>query len=168
MTGPSPGRRQKEINMAAHTSLKSASVVLTNLGKLLPDLEPLYKDIHAHPELSMHETRTAGIAADRLKKAGYEVTTGGGKTGVVGLLRNGEGPTMMLRAEMDALPIAENTGLAYASKVSAEDAEGNAVPVGHMYVRPRHACSLAGRCGDIAVAGARRLEGHVDGRFPTG
>ena len=97
--------------MAEHTSPNSASAVLTNLGKLLPDLEPLYKDIHAHPELSMHETRTAGIAADKLRKAGYEVTTGVGKTGVVGLLRNGDGPTVMLRADMDALPIAENTGL---------------------------------------------------------
>ena len=91
---------QREIFMAEHTSPNSASVVLTNLGKLLPELEPLYEDIHAHPELSMHETRTAGIAADKLRKAGYAVTTGVGKTGVVGLLRNGEGPTVMLRADM--------------------------------------------------------------------
>src|SRR5579859_7456544 len=118
--------------MAEPPSRNSASVVLANLGKLLPDLEPLYKDIHAHPELSMHETRTAGIAADKLRKASYVVTTGVGETGVVGLLRNGEGPTVMLRADMDALPIAENTGLAHASKATAKDAEGNAVPVGHM------------------------------------
>jgi metal-dependent amidase/aminoacylase/carboxypeptidase family protein len=97
-----------EIVMAAHSSLESAPAILQNLSKLLPDIEALYKDIHAHPELSMHETRTAGIAADRLKKAGYEVTTGVGKTGVVGLLRNGEGETVMLRADMDALPIAEH------------------------------------------------------------
>src|SRR6201747_1524366 len=102
--------------MAEHTSPNSASAVLANLDKLLPDLEPLYKDIHAHPELSMHETRTARIAADRLKKAGFKVTTGVGKTGVVGLLRNGKGPTVMLRADMDALPIAESTSLPYASK----------------------------------------------------
>ena len=70
--------------MAGPPSRNSASLVLANLGKLLPDLEPLYKDIHAHPELSMHETRTADIAADRLRKAGYEVTPGVGKTGVVG------------------------------------------------------------------------------------
>src|SRR5207247_6461563 len=100
--------------------------------------EALYKDIHAHPELSMHETRTAGIAADTLTKAGYEVTTGVGKTGVVGLLRNGEGPTVMLRADMDALPIAENTGLAYASKVTAMDAEGHTGPVGHMCGHDMH------------------------------
>jgi Tripartite tricarboxylate transporter family receptor len=76
---------------------------------------------HHHPELSMHETRTAGIAADRLKKAGYEVTTGVGKTGVVGPLRNGEGPTVMLRADMDALPVAENTGLAAAATMVSHD-----------------------------------------------
>src|ERR1700751_690821 len=92
----------------------------------------------------MHETRTAGIAADRLRKAGYEVTTGVGKTGVVGLLRNGEGPTVMLRADMDALPIAENTGLAYASKVSAKDDDGNDVPVGHMCGYDMHVAWLVG------------------------
>src|SRR5580692_3908673 len=130
--------------MVEHTSPNSASVVLTNLGKLIPDLEPLYEDIHAHPELSMHETRTAGIAADRLRKAGYEVTTGVGKTGVVGLLRNGEGPTVMLRADMDALPIAENTGLSYSSKVMATDAKGIIVPVGHMCGHDMHVAWLVG------------------------
>jgi hippurate hydrolase len=87
------------------------SAVLAGMSELFPDIEALYKDLHAHPELSMQETRTAGIAAERLKAAGYEVTTGVGKTGVVGLLRNGDGPTIMLRADMDALPIAEETGL---------------------------------------------------------
>src|ERR1700724_688777 len=135
---------QKADIMSENTSPNSASAVLANLGKLLPDLEPLYKDIHSHPELSMHETRTASIAADKLRKAGYEVTTGVGKTGVVGLLRNGEGPTVMLRADMDALPIAENTGLPYASKVSAKDAEGNTVPVGHMCGHDMHVMWLVG------------------------
>src|SRR3546814_17748416 len=82
--------------------------------------------------LSRQEARTAGLAAEALEKAGYEVTTGVGETGVVGLLRNGEGPTVMLRADMDALPIAEDTGLTYASKVTATDAEGNVVPVAHL------------------------------------
>src|SRR6476661_8307485 len=130
--------------MPEHTSSTGASIVLTKLGELLPELEPLYQDIHSHPELSMHETRTAGIAADRLRKAGYEVTTGVGKTGVVGLLRNGEGPTVMLRADMDALPIAENTGLTYASKVTATDAQGNSVPVGHMCGHDMHVAWLVG------------------------
>jgi hippurate hydrolase len=74
-----------------------------NLKKLLPSLEALYKYIHSHPELSMQETRTAGIAAERLRAAGYEVATGVGKTGVVGLLRNGDGPTVMLRADMTCM-----------------------------------------------------------------
>src|ERR1700739_90534 len=122
----------------------SSDPVLRNLNELLPDLEALYKDVHSHPELSMQEVRTAGLAADRLRAAGYEVTTGVGKTGVVGLLRNGEGPTVMLRADMDALPIAENTGLPYASKFSAKDAEGNVVPVGHMCGHDMHVAWLVG------------------------
>jgi hippurate hydrolase len=130
--------------VAKHTSRNGASVVLANLRKLLRSLEPFYKDIHSHPELSMQETRTAELAADRLRKAGYEVTTGVGKTGVVGLLRNGDGPTVMLRADMDALPIAENTGLDYASKVTATDAEGNSVPVGHMCGHDIHVTWLVG------------------------
>jgi hippurate hydrolase len=88
---------------------QQAQNVLSNLGTLLPDLESVYKDIHSHPELSMQEKRTAGIAADRLRSAGYEVTTSVGKTGVVGILRNGDGPTIMLRADMDALPVREAT-----------------------------------------------------------
>src|SRR6266480_376435 len=94
-----------------------AELVLSNLEKRLPDLEALYKDVHSHPELSMQETRTAALAADQLRASGYEVTAGIGKTGVVGLLRNGDGPTVMLRADMDALPIEEQTGLPYASTV---------------------------------------------------
>jgi hypothetical protein len=83
----------------------STDQILANLDRLLPDIEALYKDVHAHPELSMQEERTSELAASRLRSAGYEVTTGVGKTGVVGLLRNGDGPTVMLRADMDVLPI---------------------------------------------------------------
>src|ERR1700716_1938419 len=141
--------------MAAMDATKATATepVLKSLDRLIPDLEALYKDVHAHPELSMQETRTAGIAADRLRKAGYEVTTGVGKTGVVGLLRNGEGPTVMLRADMDALPIAENTGLAYASKASAKDDEGNDVPVGHMCGHDMHVAWLVGAA--TLLSGAR-------------
>lgn len=130
--------------MAKHASPKGASSVLAKLDTMLPELEALYKDIHAHPELSMQETRTAGIAADRLRKAGYEVTAGVGKTGVVGLLRNGEGPTVMLRADMDALPIAEDTGLDYASTVTVKGADGKVVPVGHMCGHDMHVAWLVG------------------------
>jgi amidohydrolase len=115
-----------------------------NLKELLPDLEDLYKDIHSHPELSMQETRTAGIVAKRLKAAGYEVTTKVGKTGVVGLLRNGDGPTVMLRADMDALPVKEATDLKYASKVTVKDPEGNTVPVAHACGHDMHTTCLVG------------------------
>jgi hippurate hydrolase len=122
----------------------SANLILSNLEKLLPDLETLYKDVHSHPELSMQETRTAALAADRLRVSNYEVTTGIGETGVVGLLRNGDGPTVMLRADMDALPVEEATGLAYASTVKATDREGKSVPVGHMCGHDMHVAWLAG------------------------
>ena len=94
------------------------------------------------------ETRTAGLAADRLRAAGYEVTTGIGKTGVVGLLRNGDGPTVMLRADMDALPIEEATGLPYASKATAKDRDGATTPVSHMCGHDMHVTWLVGaaRC----------------------
>jgi hippurate hydrolase len=115
-----------------------------NLPALLPQLEALYTDIHAHPELSMQETRTASLAADHLRAAGYEVTTGVGKTGVIGLLRNGDGPTVMLRADMDALPVEEATGAPYASKATATDREGNTVPVMHACGHDMHVAWLVG------------------------
>ncbi|MGH8270125.1 MAG: amidohydrolase, partial [Steroidobacteraceae bacterium] len=125
---------------------------LSALPALLPDLEGLYKDVHAHPELSMRESRTAGLAADRLRGAGYEVTTGVGKTGVVGLLRNGEGPTVMLRADMDALPVEEATGLSYASKVKAADRDGKTVPVMHACGHDMHVSWLVGAITLLAQA----------------
>ncbi|HKT32514.1 MAG TPA: M20 family metallopeptidase [Gammaproteobacteria bacterium] len=126
--------------------------MLKNLDGLLPGLETLYKDVHSHPELSMQETRTAGIAADRLRAAGYEVTAGVGKTGVVGLLKNGDGPTVMLRADMDALPVEEATGVAYASKVKASDPEGKTVPVMHACGHDMHVTWLVGATALMAQA----------------
>jgi hippurate hydrolase len=121
-----------------------ADTTLANLDRLLPDLQKLYTDIHSHPELSMQENRTAGVAADHLRSAGYDVTTGVGKTGVVGLLRNGDGPTVMLRADMDALPVKEATGLPYASKVTATDRDGKTVPVMHACGHDMHVTWLVG------------------------
>src|SRR4029077_20089559 len=121
-----------------------SSTLLANLPILLPRLEALYKDVHAHPELSMQENRTADLAAKHLRDNGYEVTTGVGKTGVVGLLRNGEGLTVMLRADMDALPVREASGVDYASTVMATDAAGNAVPVGHACGHDMHVAWLVG------------------------
>jgi hippurate hydrolase len=114
------------------------------LPRLLPELEATYKAIHAQPELSLQETKTAALAAERLRGAGFEVTTGIGKTGVVGLLRNGSGPTVMLRADMDALPVREATGLPYASQVTATDPEGKTVPVMHACGHDMHVTWLLG------------------------
>jgi hippurate hydrolase len=136
-----PSSRARNESAKANRSSDDGSA---NVRKLLPDLEELYKDIHSHPELSMQETRTAGIAAKRLKAAGYEVSTGVGKTGVVGLLRNGDGPTVMLRADMDALPVKEETGLPYASSFTATDAEAKTVPVMHACGHDMHVTWLLG------------------------
>ena len=117
--------------------------IFIGVGAMLDDLEALYKDVHRHPELSMHEERTAALAADRLHEAGFDVTTGVGTTGVVGLLRNGDGPTVMLRADMDALPIHEQTGLDYASTTDG---------VMHACGHDMHVAWLAGAAAQLAVA----------------
>jgi len=118
--------------------------ILADLSELLPALETAYKDVHAHPELSMQEVRTAGLAARHLEENGYAVTRGVGKTGVVGILRNGDGPTVMLRADMDALPIREATGLSYASTVTTTDSTGEMVPVAHACGHDMHVVWLMG------------------------
>jgi hippurate hydrolase len=130
----------------------SSDLALRNLEGLLPHLAEFYKDVHSHPERSMQETRTAELAADHLRAAGYEVTTSVGKTGVVGFLRNGDGPTVMLRADTDALPILEATGLPYASKATATDREGKTVPVSHMCGHDMHVTWLAGATKLLAEA----------------
>ena len=126
--------------------------VLRGLHDTLDDLEALYKDIHSHPELSMQEKRTAGLAAERLKAAGFEVSESVGRTGVVGLLENGEGPTVMLRADMDALPVKEATGLPYASTMTATDPDGNETPVMHACGHDIHVTWLAGATKLLAEA----------------
>jgi hippurate hydrolase len=103
-------------------------------------LEETYRDLHAHPELSHEEHRTAAVVAQRLHSLGYDVREGVGGTGVVGLLRNGEGPTVLLRADMDALPVREETGLPYASTV-VSDEQG---PVMHACGHDVHVACLLG------------------------
>lgn len=108
------------------------------------DLEALYIDLHRHPELSFQETRTAGIAAAHLRDLGLEVTEGVGITGVVGVLKNGEGPVVWLRADMDALPVVEETGLAYASTATGVDPDGNTVGVMHACGHDMHVTAMIG------------------------
>ena len=91
----------------------------------------LYKHLHTHPELSFQEEKTSARVAEALRGAGYEVTTGVGRYGVVGVLRNKSGPTVLIRTDMDGLPVKEQTGLPYASTVTAKDPQGNDVPVMH-------------------------------------
>lgn len=117
---------------------------------LLAELESIYKDIHQNPELSMQEVRTARLAADWIEALGYDVTREVGVTGVVGVLRNGEGPVVMLRADMDALPMAENTGLPYASTVQAKDEEGAEVGVAHSCGHDLHVTWLMGAARILA------------------
>lgn len=100
-------------------------------ASLWSELEPVYVDLHANPELSFQETATAAKLAGSLRHLGFEVTTGVGRTGVVGVLRNGAGRTVMLRTEMDALPVEERTGLAYASRAVGKNPAGEPVPVMH-------------------------------------
>lgn len=114
------------------------------IDALLPELEEIYKDIHQNPELSMQEFRTAKIAAAYLTKYQFEVTTGVGVTGVVGIMKNGAGPVVMLRADMDALPVAETTGLPYASNKIARDEEGVEVGVSHVCGHDLHVTWLMG------------------------
>ncbi|MGM7680357.1 amidohydrolase [Microbacterium sp. A94] len=108
------------------------------------DLESLYIDLHRHPELSFQETRTAGIAAGHLRDLGLEVEEGVGITGVVALLRNGDGPVVWMRADMDALPVQEQTGLAYASTATGIDPAGNTVPVMHACGHDMHVTAMIG------------------------
>ncbi|QYG91482.1 amidohydrolase [Iamia sp. SCSIO 61187] len=124
--------------------------MLDAVPALLPDLRGLYEDLHAHPELSFQEHRTAGILADRLQALGYEVTADVGRTGVVATMENGPGPTVLLRADIDALPVEEDTGLAYASTVRARDASGRDVPVAHACGHDMHAAWLVGAATVLA------------------
>ena len=112
---------------------------------LLDRLEEIYKDFHRHPELSMQEVRTADILAGKMRALGYEVTTRVGVTGVVCVLRNGAGATVMLRADMDALPMAEATGLPYeATGVTATDSDGSTVGVAHSCGHDMHITWMLG------------------------
>jgi amidohydrolase len=108
------------------------------------ELVSVYEDLHAHPELAFQETRTAALVSARLEGWGFQVTSGVGGTGVVGVLDNGPGATVLLRADMDALPVEEQTGLPYASIVRATDAEGADVPVMHACGHDVHVTCLLG------------------------
>lgn len=113
-------------------------------------LDDVYRDLHAHPELSFQEARTSGIVERQLDGLGYQVATGVGGTGVVGLLRRGDGPTALLRADMDGLPVREETGLAYASTVTTTSGDGRLLPVMHACGHDVHVTCLLGAAAELA------------------
>lgn len=128
----------------------SVADVLSGLEASRPALADTYRDLHQHPELGMQETRTAGIVSERLTALGHQVQRVGG--GVVGVLANGPGPTVLLRADMDALPVTEATGLPYASTATATTASGETVGVMHACGHDVHVTALLGAAELLATA----------------
>ncbi|NNC59629.1 MAG: amidohydrolase [Erythrobacter sp.] len=121
-----------------------ADDIRTDLAEDMPALMELYRDLHANPELSFEEVETAAKLAARARALGFEVTEGVGKTGVVAVMRNGDGPTVMIRADMDGLPVVEQTGLPYASKVTATPASGVTTGVMHACGHDTHMAAWVG------------------------
>jgi amidohydrolase len=140
---------------AATPAGKDPSPALAPLDSLYPDLEKFYIDLHQTPELSLHEVKTAAKLAERFRRLGYEVTEKVGGNGVVAVLRNGKGPTVLVREDMDALPVEERTGLPYASKVTTTDDSGATVPVMHACGHDVHMTSLIGAATLLSDAKSR-------------
>jgi amidohydrolase len=136
---------------------QNPSSAVPEVAALEPELEALYKDLHQHPELAFHERRTAEALAGRVKVLGFEVATGVAQTGIVALMRNGPGPVVMLRTELDALPVEEKTGLPFASKVTTQDASGATVSVAHACGHDLH---MTGWYGTAKVMASRRGRWH--------
>jgi amidohydrolase len=140
------------MNKALVVTLLLATSTLTSaqnssskeVDAVYPAAHELYLDIHEHPELSSHETQTASKLAEKLRALGYDVTEHVGGTGVVAILKNGSGPTVMFRTELDALPVEEKTGLPYASKVRSKDDAGHDVPVMHACGHDLHIAAVLG------------------------
>ena len=129
---------------SAQTSRAGEGANGAQVDAIYPDIEKLYIDLHRNPELAFHEQRTAATLVARVKALGYEVTTGVGGTGIVAILKNGPGPVVMLRTELDALPIEEKTGLPFASMVKTKNDAGEVVPVAHMCGHDLHMSAWVG------------------------
>ena len=136
---------------AVNANAQSTSSVTAEVQANYPRAETRYLDLHRHPELSFHEVETAAKLATDLRQLGYEVTTGVGRTGIVGILKNGAGPTVLLRTELDALPVTENTGLPFSSAVRTKDDAGNDVGVMHACGHDIHMAAWLGTAGIMAA-----------------
>src|SRR3989441_126085 len=135
--------------MALGTAAPSQTATSTvpsveQVAAIYPEIDALYLDLHRHPELSMHEQQTGAKLAERLKALGYQVTTGVGRTGIVAILKNGDGPTVLLRTDLDALPVEEKTGLPYASTVKTKSEAGQDVSVMHACGHDVHITNMIG------------------------
>jgi amidohydrolase len=183
LASPLPARDGPDARLAERTAAIRAA-----FDGQAASLETLYKDLHTHPELSLMEVRTAAHVADELRKAGYDVTTNVGGTGVVAILKNGPGPTVMVRTDLDALPVTEKTGRPYASTVRTRDKAGNEVGAMHACGHDMHMTCWVGAARTLAAlkdrwsgtlmfigqpaeevgAGARMMldEGKLFQRFP--
>ncbi len=134
------------------TPLLCTAAAPAGLDEIYPALDALYLDLHRNPELSLQEEHTAAKMARQLRDVGYTVTEQVGGWGVVGVLKNGAGPTVMIRTDMDALPIKEQTKLSYSSTVTVRDSGGNAVPVMHACGHDIHMASWVGAATLLARA----------------
>jgi amidohydrolase len=130
--------------LGAGSASAATADIRAEVDAIYPQMQALYRELHQSPELSNQETKTAAKLAARLRELGFEVTTGIGGTGFVGVLKNGAGPTVALRTELDALPVTEATGLPYASKVRVKDATGAEVGVMHACGHDEHMSAWLG------------------------
>lgn len=137
--------------MTLATAPASADPVRDATARAMPALMEFYRDFHAHPELSLHEVQTAAKLAAEARKAGFEVTEKVGGTGVVAVLRNGAGPVLLIRADMDGLPVVEDTGLPFASKVRATTEEGIESGVMHACGHDTHMAGWIGTLRNLSA-----------------
>src|SRR6516225_947810 len=156
------------IALPAHAELDVASLkqsIETSFESEYPKLDALYKDIHAHPEIAFQEEKTAAKLAAEMRAIGFEVTEKVGKTGLVALYKNGDGPTIMVRTELDALPMEEKT--APALRKPRQDHLAGARNLCHPQLRPRHPHGELGRNGEDAGRSEGPVEGHADVHRPA-
>src|SRR5947209_2265779 len=133
-------------------STPAASVTLTeSIRAEMPELLALYRDLHAHPELSMQEVRTPALLGPKMRAAGFDVTEHVGKTGLVAVMKNGPGPVLLIRADMDALPVKEQTGLPFASTVMGKLPDGTPTPVMHACGHDTHIATWLGTARRLAA-----------------
>ena len=148
---PTPGRCGAPVRAGNEAVNERVAEIRNLIGEQLTRLEALYKHLHTHPELSLQEVRTAARLEQEMKEIGFEVTPRVGGTGLVAVLKNGQGPTVLVRTDMDALPVLEKTGLAYASKVRARDKNGNDVSVMHACGHDMHMTCWIGTARTLAA-----------------